>query len=356
MPDERAPSISSPLVRAASVIVILAGLKAAGPIVVPFILALFLAVLTGPPVHWMHRHRVPRALAVLFTMATMGGGLALVATLSAASLSEFAERFPTYQTQMQDRWILGLTMLEEFLGRVGLADGFPNLKEQLDLRAILSTAAGLAGDTLLRFGGVFFRTVMVVLTVAFMLFESFDLIVKLRLILKTSDRVQAQLADFIRSVQNYIAVKTLTSLATGMAVYLWTLILGIDYAVFWGLLAFLLNYVPNIGSVVAAIPAVLIAMLQHGPGTALAAAIGYLAINLVFGSILEPQLMGYRVGLSPLVVFGSLVFWGFLLGPVGMLLSPPLTISVKFALEHYPETRWIAMLLGSVKSLATEEA
>lgn len=351
MPHERRPSIVSALTSVAAVVIVLAGLKAAAPIVVPFALALFLAILASRPVHWMHGHRVPRVFAVLMTIAAIVGAMALVATLSAASLSNFAERFPTYQTQLQDRWSLGLVMLEEFLGRVGLTEGYQNLRDQLQLREILSTAASMAANTLLQFGNVFLKAVLVALTVAFMLFESFDLTAKLRVLLRQSPETWSKLGDFVRSVENYIAIKTVTSMLTGVAVCLWLLILGVDYAIFWGLLAFVLNYVPNIGSVAAAIPAVLIALMQHGPGIAVVAAAGYLAINLTVGSIIEPNLLGRSVGLSPLVAFTSLVFWGFLLGPVGMLLSPPLTITVKFALEHYPETRWLAILLGSAKNL-----
>ncbi len=351
MPHERRPSIVSALTSVAAAVIVLAGLKAAAPIVVPFALALFLAILASRPVHWMHGHRVPRVLAVLMTIAAIVGAMTLVATLSAASLSNFAERFPTYQTQLQDRWSLGLVMLEEFLGRVGLTEGYQNLRDQLQLREILSTAASMAANTLLQFGNVFLKAVLVALTVAFMLFESFDLTAKLRVLLRQSPETWSKLGDFVRSVENYIAIKTVTSMLTGVAVCLWLLILGVDYAIFWGLLAFVLNYVPNIGSVAAAVPAVLIALMQHGPGIAVVAAAGYLAINLTVGSIIEPNLLGRSVGLSPLVAFTSLVFWGFLLGPVGMLLSPPLTITVKFALEHYPETRWLAILLGSAKNL-----
>ncbi len=354
--EEGTRSFASVLLVAAGVILVLAGLKAAAPIVVPFLLALFLAILTGRPVHWMHRHRVPRTLSVLIMIAGMCGALALLATLSAASLSEFAEKFPTYQAEFQDRWGRGLFMMEQLLSSVGLEEGYVNLRDQFDLQEILRAVAGMAGTTLVQFGSVFTKTLLVALTVAFMLFESFDLTVKIRVLVRPSSTNWAKLQAFAQSVQDYIAVKTLTSVATGLLAFLWLLILGVDYAPFWGLLAFMLNYVPNIGSVVAAIPAVLIALMQHGPGTALVAALGYVAINLVFGSILEPKLMGDRVGLSPLVVFVSLVFWGFLLGPIGMLLSPPLTISLKYALEHYPETRWVATLLGSGKSLDTVKA
>jgi predicted PurR-regulated permease PerM len=126
----------------------------------------------------------------------------------------------------------------------------------------------------------------------------------------------------------------------------WLAFLGVEYPLLWGLLAFVLNYVPTIGSYVAAVPGVLFAYLQLGPGTGLAAAIGYLVVNTLMGNVIEPRVMGRGMGLSTLVVFLSLVFWGWVLGPVGMLLSVPLTVILKRALELQENTRWIGVLLG----------
>ena len=131
-----------------------------------------------------------------------------------------------------------------------------------------------------------------------------------------------------------------------MLVTLWLWLLGVDHAQLWGVMAFLLNFVPNIGSIIAAVPAVLLALVQLGMGTALFVAAGYLVVNIVIGSVLEPRFMGRGLGLSTLVVFLSLVFWGWVLGPVGMLLSVPLTITVKLALDSSKDTRWLGILLG----------
>ena len=151
---------------------------------------------------------------------------------------------------------------------------------------------------------------------------------------------------FIESFNRYLALKTLFSLATGVVIGIWLAVLGVDFALLWGLLAFLLNFVPNIGSIIAAIPAIFLAFIQLGWGPALLTCLGYIVVNVVFGSILEPKFMGRRLGLSTLVVFLSLVFWGWVLGPVGMVLSVPLTMIVKIAMESNEDTRWIAILLG----------
>jgi len=148
-------------------------------------------------------------------------------------------------------------------------------------------------------------------------------------------------------VQRYMAIKTWMSLMTGCVVALWLYIIGVDYPLLWGLLAFLLNYVPNIGSIIAAVPAVLLALIQLGGGSAILAGAGYLVVNMAIGNFLEPRVMGKGLGLSTLVVFISLVFWGWVFGPVGMLLSVPLTMTIKIALDSNEETRWASVLLGS---------
>ncbi len=154
------------------------------------------------------------------------------------------------------------------------------------------------------------------------------------------------LQQFVTNLSQYMAVKTLTSLCTGVSVTILLLILGVDFAILWGLLAFFLNYIPNIGSVIAAAPAVLIATVQLGLGPACIALIGYVLINVGIGAGIEPRFLGKTMGLSTLVVFVSLIFWGWMFGPIGMLLSVPLTMTMKIALETSESTMWIAQLLG----------
>ena len=156
---------------------------------------------------------------------------------------------------------------------------------------------------------------------------------------------------------------TIVSTATGICAGLLTWSIGLDFPLLWAMLAFLLNYIPTIGSIIAAVPATLLALVQLGPGAAGATAMGFAAINVVFGNVIEPRLMGYGVGLSPLIVFVGLVFWGWVFGPVGMLLSVPLTMTLKLALESDARTRWIAILIGSerdaqhaLESRAVEQA
>ncbi len=191
------------------------------------------------------------------------------------------------------------------------------------------------------------NTFLIILTVVFILLEASDFPGKLRQAFGDPTEHMTGFGQFTETVNRYLKIKTIFSALTGICVWAWLAVLGVDYPILWGCLAFLLNYVPNIGSIIAAVPAILLALVQLGFGSAVLVAAGYIVVNVVFGSILEPRFMGSGLGLSTLVVFLSLVFWGWVLGPVGMILSVPLTVIVKIALETGKDTRWLAVMLGS---------
>ena len=169
--------------------------------------------------------------------------------------------------------------------------------------------------------------------------------------LKNPERSLSTIEKFSRDAKRYLVIKTLISAIEALAIWLWLLILGVDYPVLWGTLVFLLNYVPNIGSIIAALPAVLLALVQLGVGSALLTALGFAVANIVVGNIIEPKVTGKGLSLSALVVFLSLVFWGWVLGPIGMILSVPMTSLVTIALESYEGTRGLAIMLGSATEI-----
>ena len=185
----------------------------------------------------------------------------------------------------------------------------------------------------------------ILLIVIFILLEASGFPQKLQDAFPDHERTMGPFRTFMEGVNRYFALKTVFSLVTGNTVWLWLAVLGVDFAPTWGMIAFFLNFVPNIGSIIAAIPAVLLALIQLGVPSALLACLGYALVNIVVGNILEPKFMGRGLGLSTLVVFISLVFWGWVLGPIGMVLSIPLTMIVKIALATDEDTLWIAILL-----------
>lgn len=213
-----------------------------------------------------------------------------------------------------------------------------------------ATLINLAGTTISSLGSVLSNSFLIILTVIFILAEATSFPHKLSAILTNPERGRVYFSDFTRNLNNYIAIKTTMSAITGIVVTLFLSLLGVDFPILWGLLAFLLNFVPNIGSVIAAIPPVLLAYVQLDGWSATIIIFGFLIINIVIGSFIEPRYLGKGLGLSPLVVFISLVFWGWVLGPIGMLLSVPLTITAKLALEANPNTNWIAILLGTTEN------
>ena len=190
---------------------------------------------------------------------------------------------------------------------------------------------------------------MILLVSIFILAEMNSFGVKARVVEKLHGNSLDYLNKIGKNIRHYLTIKTVISLGTGVFITIWLLVIGVDYAILWGVIAFLLNYIPSIGSIIAAVPTVLLALVQLGPMGMLWTAIGYLAVNTIFGNVIEPKVMGEGLGLSTLVVFISLIVWGFILGSVGMFLSVPLTMTVKIMLEQKEKTSWIAMLLGTEK-------
>jgi predicted PurR-regulated permease PerM len=323
----------------ASFIIIVAGMRSAQSLLVPFLLAIFIAIVCAGPMHWLQRRKVPTGLAVCLVILTVIGCSLTILVLVGSSVNDFTQALPGYQQSLRAQTLTLVSWLQS-LGIKISSSLFTNYFDP-------GKAMELVGNILARTSGVLANTFMILLTVIFILLEAAGLPAKLRAGLDNAESSLQSFDRFNTGVQQYLAIKTLVSLVTGLIICLWLTFLGLDYPLLWGLVAFLLNYVPNIGSIIAAVPAVLLALVQLGPGSSLMVAGGYLAVNLLLGSVLEPKLMGRKLGLSTLVVFLSLVFWGWILGPVGMLLSVPLTMIVKIALEINADTRWLALLLGS---------
>ncbi len=324
----------------AAVIIIVIGLQMAKDLLVPFLFAVFLALITVRPMLWMQKQRVPAVLAVLIIVSLILLILAVLATIVGASVAEFTAALPAYQERL-DIYIDGVVA---FLStRLDGDEAFESLGDIIDP----GWAMGLVATILNSLRGVLTNIFLIIFTMIFILLEASTVETKVAAAFGRSTQSLKRPRVFLANLGSYLGIKTVVSMATGLAAGLLTWALGVDFPLLWAMLAFLLNYIPTIGSIIAAVPAVLIALVQLGPGEASAVAIGFVGINMVFGNLIEPRLMGFGVGVSPLVVFIGLFFWGWVFGPMGMLLSVPLTMTLKLALESDKRTRWIAILIGS---------
>lgn len=338
--DELAENRGSAVISFAAVIVIVFGLQMAKALLVPFLLAAFLALITVRPMLWMQRHRVPTILAALAIVFVVMLILGLLGTIVGTSIAEFTAALPTYQARL-DVIVQGIV---NFVGeRFNTDESFKGLGDIIDP----GWAMGLVANILNGLTDVLKNVFLIFFTMIFILLEASTVETKVEAAFGRSTKSLEKQRAFLANLGRYLGIKTIVSFATGLAAGLLTWAIGLDFPLLWAMLAFLLNYVPTIGSIIAAFPAILMAVVQLGFPEATATAIGFAVINVVFGNFIEPRLMGYGVGISPLIVFIGLVVWGFVFGPVGMLLSVPLTMTLKLALESNPRTRWIAIVIGS---------
>jgi AI-2 transport protein TqsA len=342
---ENTSSFSRFLVVAAAFVIVVSGLKMAGPLLVPFLLAVFIAMIVSPLLAWLKRYQLPNGVAIFVVIALVFSVGLILAAVIGSSVDNFRQDIPTYSAKLTAM----STSIQQWLSQRGIAIDSEQWSSSFNPGAVM----GVVGNTLASFGNVMTNAVMILLTVIFILAENVSFGEKLRSA-TGSNNSQEWLRTFSDSVHSYLAIKAAISLLTGLVIFIWLTILGVDYAVLWGLIAFLLNFIPTVGSFIAAVPAVLLALVQLGVFEAGLTLAGFVVVNLIMGNVLEPRWMGRGLNLSPLVVFVSLVLWGWVLGPVGMLLSIPLTIMLKIALENQDETRWIGIMLGAGKRLDAE--
>ena len=323
----------------ASLVIVIAGLKAASTIIVPLLMALFIAIITTPLMLWLTDKGTPKWAALGLILLVLAGFILTVGSLISSSVDQFSALLPAYENKLRT----AITLLSDWAARHQLTGFTGGEFTIVDPKATAKIIGGLVGSL----GRIVGDSLLIFFTVVFVLVEVSTIPPKIRAILSDPDTTLERLSEFLSAVKQYLVIKSLTSLITGVIVTAWLFFLGVDFAVLWGSIAFFMNFGPYVGSIIAAVPVVFLAFLDAGVQDALLVAVGFLAINLVVGNLIEPRFMGRGLGLSTLVVFVSLIFWGWVFGPVGMFLSAPLTMLVKIALENDPRSRWIAILLSS---------
>ena len=331
-------SLSRVLLTAGSFVIVVAGMRVASTILVPFLLACFIAIICAPALYWMQEKKIPQTISVVFLIIAILVVGFLLAVVVGTSLNNFLNALPEYEVLIKERMAYFVNLIESF----NLKISSELLTQYINPENVMQMAANI----FTRLSNALTNIFMILLTVIFLLLELSGIRDKMYRAFKVPEDSVSYMDTFIGSVNRYLSIKTLLSFTTGVVIYIFLEIVGVDYPLLWGCLAFLFNFVPNIGSILAAIPPVILAFIQLGIVPTLVTIIGYLVVNATIGNLIEPRFLGKRLGLSTLVVFLSLVFWGWVLGPVGMLLSVPLTMVVKIILENSSDSKWIAILLG----------
>lgn len=326
------------LLKLASLVIILAGIHAAADIIVQLLLALFFAIVLNPLVTWFIRRGIKRPAAIAIVVLVMLIFLTALVGVLAASINEFMTMLPKYNREFTRKFL----SLQDAMPFLQMHISPERMLQRMDSERLMTFATTL----MTQLSNAMASIILLVMTVVFMLFEVRHVPYKLRFALNNPQVHIAGLHRALKGVSHYLALKTLLSLWTGVIVWAGLAIMGVQFALMWGVLAFLLNYVPNIGSVISAIPPMAQALLFNGVYECLLVGALFLIVHMVIGNIMEPRMMGHRLGMSTLVVFLSLLVWGWLLGPVGMLLSVPLTSVCKIWMETTKGGSKLALLLG----------
>ena len=339
MDSERRPITTGVLISFASLVVIIAGLKTASPIVIPLLVAGFIALILSPPLFYLQRSGLPTWAALSIIVISLVLVLATLTLLLSVSVEQIASSLPHYEARLTEH----LGVAKVWLDNKGLNPSHQDFTALVDP----ALAVTLFGRLVNGFGNILANGLLILFAVLFILMEASAFPAKIRYLLPRPEQSLVHLARFVDTVKTYLVIKSVMSLITGAGIALYLIVIGVDFALLWGWIAFFMNFVPYVGSLIAAIPVIVLTLLDPGPDIALLVAFGYLAINILVGNVIEPRYLGQGLDLSTLVVFLSLVFWGWLFGPVGMFLSAPLTMLLKIAAESHPNGRGLSVLLGS---------
>jgi AI-2 transport protein TqsA len=315
------------LITGTCVVIIIAGLKAAAPMLNTFLLSLLIAMSISPLPSWLMRKRMSPGIAVFVTLVIVViGGIAVVSLLG-VSITRLIQTLPAYQT--------GLTELR---------DGIYSFLKGRGIDLPRTSFETLNPGRIVQFAGTFLTGIaqtlgsalMVVFITALLLLEF--AVIQYRIARgEDAGSVLHRLDEYSADIRKYAAITGATGLIQAIANTILLMILGVDSAVTWGVLFFFFSFIPAFGTFLALIPPALIALLESGWERAAIVVIGYLIVNFVGDNVIKPRFMKKGLEISVLLVILSLIFWNWVLGPVGMILAVPLTLSIKKILSKVPE-------------------
>jgi AI-2 transport protein TqsA len=324
--------------------VLLVLLHLAASVVTPFLLGTTLAIAFQPLAVALARRGLPPVVAAILTTLVVLGVVAAAGVLIYLAVSDLAAQLPVYQERIE-------------VVREDLADWLRERNMDDSARAVSRFDASepineFLSSSLLQVGTFVERLFFVLIITAFIQMEGAIYRRKLLAMFRSARPVH-WLVQALREVQRYLVVKLIVSLVNGVLLGTWCWIWGVDSPLMWGVLAFILNFIPFIGSTIAAIPPIALSLMTDGVPTAAVVGAGYLVVNLLVDTVAEPRILGRTLGLSPLVVLLSMLTWGFVLGPVGAILAVPLTMTAKILFEHDEDLAKIAVFLGDGSALPT---
>ncbi|MBB5040420.1 AI-2E family transporter [Prosthecobacter dejongeii] len=338
----------------ACLVIVLAGMKAAAGVLVPMVYAFFLAVLSFPLLRWLTRHRIPGPVALAMTLLVNLGVLAGLITLAVRLLISFNSDLPRYLRGIQRNltdlgvWLddNGIEGAKEMMGSLFDWNTIIGYATQQD---VMSRIGAMLGSTFGTLATVFAGLVMILILMMFVLMEATGTQRRIAAVRTSGGPDFSGLMRSVTDIQKYLGIKTLISALTGLLAGVWCWFFDLQYPLLWAILAFIFNYIPAVGSSAASIPAIVEALVQHGGGAAIGIALGYGGINFALDNFVQPQLLGNRFGISALVVVLSVIFWGWLWGPMGMFLAVPLTMVMKVLLDNSEEFRWVSVAMSQKK-------
>ncbi len=324
----------------AAIVIVLAGVREATPVIGPFLVAVFFAMITAPVMAWLTRRGVPRVLAA--GMVVAGIALILIGTIAflGAAFTEFILSLPQYEKALE-------VQMAAILTHYNIDPAGIHIWDYIDRGLVIQQMAGLARQI----GDIAFDAFIVAIATGFLLAETPRFAAALARRLGPESPPYRHLMQSGRLLIEYVVVRTKVNMVTGIGTGLSLAIIGVEFAPLWGFVAFILSYVPYVGLVVAAIPPTLLALVRYGPAGAIAVIVAITLVDAIAENLVFPQIASRGLDLSPFIVIFSVIFWAFILGAVGVFLAIPLTIAVKLFLESWEETGWIGemMSVGSRK-------
>ena len=333
----RQPSFLRVMLVLAATVVVLVGLRLGAPILNPILFAVILTLLFSPVYSWLLRRGLPAPLALLGMLVLLTVLFLGLIFIVGGSISRFTERVGFYTTQLNGQ----VDSLDALIERLGLSnvDVGDVVKPGALTEAIGAILSGIAG-----FLSDFFLILVIML---FLLGEGPAMMDRLRAGTSGDNPQVERLTTVGRSVVRQFGLRAIVNLVTGAGVTVLLFLLGVDFPLLWGILTFFLSFVPYIGLVLAVAPAVVLALAEFGVSRAVLVIVGVIVINILAENVLSPMMMGRGLNISPTIVFLSFIFWAWLLGGAGAFLALPITLFVAVMFGTFPETRWLASLIGT---------